>query len=163
MHPEKPFRVYTGKIVTTALGTAFNISAYLTTDTAISISLLNGKISVMPNNSAKASDIRYLTPGMNIRFENDLLQREKQDNNSRNTLAWMDHKIAFDSASIKEVCRRLSYHFGVRIVAGNGVGKQRVSGIFKTTDRLKTIIHAITYVHDLKVTDTGDGYVISAR
>lgn len=158
--PEKPFHVHAGSTVTTALGTAFNICAYTMQDTAIRISLLEGKVSVVANHGAMKTT-RLLTRGMSVRYEDAVLEVPVRNASIDNVLAWRDNKLCFDSCSLKDVCRRLSYQFNVPVVLDGVRGTQLVSGVFKGTDDVKSIIDDITFIHHLHVSyDSRRGYRI---
>lgn len=153
----KPFRVHTAGITTTALGTAFNISVFTIRDTAIRVSLLEGKVAVT---TAGAGD-RILTPGMKVDFEDNQLMEPVQDSLVKQSTGWIKDKIYFNNTTLKEVCRRLSYQYNQQLTATETAGQQRISGTFNTSDDFKTIVAAITFVHQLQVTYTPSGCKIS--
>lgn len=153
-----PFRVHTAHVTTTALGTAFNISAFTRQDTAICISLLEGKVAVA---SADSNDTQVLTPGMAVNFEGSNMQEAITDSAVFNATGWMKDKIYFNNATLKEVCRRLSWQYDEKVIAKGNAGQQRISGMFNTSDDFKTIIAAITYVHKLQVKYTPEGCTIT--
>lgn len=156
---DRPFRVHTANVVTTALGTAFNISAFTMEDTAIRVSLLEGKVAVATDNGDASS--RILTKGMTVNFEDNILMEPETDSTVSNVTGWIKDKVYFNNTTLKEVCRRLSYQYSEKIVATGAAGQQRISGVFNTSDDLKTIVAAITFVHKLQVTWSPDGCRIS--
>lgn len=157
----KPFRVHTANVITTALGTAFNISAFTMRDTAIRVSLLEGKVAVATDGSTGNVSARILTPGMTVDFEDNILMDPETDSTVSNVTGWIKDKVYFNNTTLKEVCRRLSYQYSENIVTTGDAGEQRISGVFNTSDDLKTIVAAITYVHKLKVSYSREGCRIS--
>lgn len=149
-----PFRVHTAHVTTTALGTAFNISAFTRQDTAICISLLEGKVAVA---SADSNNTRVLTPGMALNFEGNNMWEPVKDSAVFNATGWMKDKIYFNNATLKDVCRKLSWQYDEKIIVERDAARQRISGIFNTSDDFKTIVAAITYVHKLQVRYTPQG------
>lgn len=158
---DRPFKVHTGKMVTTALGTSFNISSFMTKDTAIKVSLLEGKVAVALKDNDGEGTTRLLAPGMAVTFEDNTLYEAVSDNNIRNVTAWMKDKLYFDSTSLKDVCRHLSAYYDVDIAVEGAERTQRITGVFNTKDSLKSTIHAISFIHHLHVTYSPEnGYLI---
>lgn len=155
---DKPFRVHTALVTTTVLGTAFNVSAFTRDDTAIRISLLEGKVAVTAGEQQ-----RLLTPGMLVNYEDHQLQGAIKDSSVSNTTAWLKDKIYFNNTTLKEVCRRLSWQYGDKIHVSGDAAAHRISGVFSTSDDLKTIIEAISYIHKLQVTRKPGEYQISKQ
>nr|WP_307735087.1 FecR domain-containing protein [Chitinophaga nivalis] len=154
---DRPFRVYTANMVTTALGTSFNISSFITQDTAVCVSLLEGKVSVAALSKNGASTTQLLTPGMVVNFEDNILHDAKTDRNIQQATSWIKDKIYFDNTTLKDVCRRLSYQFNEPIAVEEKAAQQRVSGTFNATDDLITIMNAIAYLHKLEVSRQPEG------
>src|SRR5690606_29482664 len=94
----RPFRVETGYITTTALGTSFNIKAY--DNEQLDISLLTGlvEIDVKKDQPEKV----YLVPGEALSFNVEKQKFRKQGFDEDKLLDWTQKTIIFDHATIVE-------------------------------------------------------------
>ncbi|WP_373494824.1 FecR family protein [Aquiflexum sp.] len=107
--PERPFMVTTGEVVTTALGTSFNISSY--TDEELSISLLSGKIAVdlVFDNPTKF----LLEKGEGVRVNLKEGKSTKGIFDPDQVIGWTQRKIVFDKVKLNECIRVLENWYGV--------------------------------------------------
>ena len=119
---EKPFLVYTGKVVTKVLGTSFRIKAY-EADANVSIGVRTGKVTVFKQTAKQDTDPRLseeviLTPNQQAvfvkkeeRFVKTLV--EKPAALSQNHLK---ERLDFTETSIPEVLNTLEQIYGVKII-----------------------------------------------
>ena len=118
---QRPFLIYTGKLVTKVVGTSFRIKAYEQDDN-ISVSVRTGKVTVyrqdrkIENNSSLSTEI-VLIPNQKAVFEKEeeLLIKTLVDtpvslNDSPTTMG-----LAFDETKISEVFNRLEGMYGIKI------------------------------------------------
>ncbi|MFY0650376.1 MAG: FecR domain-containing protein [Cyclobacteriaceae bacterium] len=105
----RPFSVISGDLVTTALGTAFNVNAF--SDQAVSIiSLAEGKVKVEMKSK---EEVLYLNPGYSA-----ILNKTQNELNSgpfdpEIDLAWKEGTLLFRDANKNEVFSKLERWFGV--------------------------------------------------
>jgi len=108
---EKPFIVRSGDIVTTALGTAFNINAYEENST-IDISLIEGKVEVHSIQNKSANSI-LLDAGKYVSFQNSKVIDTGIFDNEK-VLGWKNGVIRFENASYYAVVKKLERWYGVK-------------------------------------------------
>ncbi len=137
----RPFKVRTGQITTTALGTSFIIKAYQNEE--IDISLVTGLVKVEIENE------RYekvnLVPGevLNINLENQKLNKGQFD--EEKSMAWTRKTILFDHAPISEIIRVLENWYGIEIIFINRPKKDlTVSGLFRD-QTLENVLEGLSY------------------
>ncbi|WP_020530383.1 FecR family protein [Flexithrix dorotheae] len=109
---ESPFKVISGDIETTALGTSFNITAF-PNNQDIEVALTSGKVKVSSANNKAKNEILFLEPGENIIYNKDVLALKKGKFDPEITY-WKDGIIYFKNAGIKEISEKLSRWYGVK-------------------------------------------------
>ncbi len=151
---KRPFKVVTESIITTALGTSFNINSF-TSSNKIEVSLVSGKVSIKSNSSAKQAHTVILNPGEMAIFSKNESSLKKSSFNFQEKIAWRDGIIFFNDASYKEVLERLENWYDVDIVANHRPGKRwEFSGKFEN-ETLENILVALQFGHDFEFTING--------
>jgi len=146
-NPTRPFSVRTGKLVTTALGTAFNISTANLADGHIQVSLVEGKVSVIA-----ASFSCILQPGQMVQYAENHETALPAVFKVREVLDWKNSKLVFDGMPLKDVFAKLQTRLGCRIIMDSTVSPTRkVTGVFSAGESLENILEAIQYVHGFKI------------
>lgn len=138
----RPFVVKTNSLVTTALGTSFNIRTYDNNDMC-DVSLLTGSVSV--GKLKKAGDVVnvvILRPGEEAILEND--EVVKQRFNIEETMSWQEGYIYLENKSFDETIQILERWFDVNFVVKNGykADGKRGTGKFKGQN-LENILQVI--------------------
>lgn len=144
-NPKKPFIVKTGKLITTALGTAFNIEAYQENNT-ITISLTEGTVQIDNRDDPENSII--LKAGEQIILYKDSGRMVKQQFNLTDVLAWKNNTIIFRQANLEEVIQKLERWYGVSIDVTNTSSDMtdwNYSGSF-TDESLQNVLEGMSYV-----------------
>ncbi len=110
----KPFKVASGGLVTTALGTSFNINSTNTNE--LKVSLVTGKVLV----NSQISDASYfLDPGQELDFSTGTREGTISTFNTEAVQGWREGKLIFRNSSFDDVRSRLEQWYGVEItVAG---------------------------------------------
>jgi transmembrane sensor len=128
------FRVKSGSVVTSVLGTSFNIN----THDNIKVSLLEGKVQL--EDSGNGSII--LQPGDVATYADQKFHISKINEPS---LAWRHGIIHFEQASLSSVLERLENWYGVKINAEKNIDlKQTISGSFPNQN-LKNILDGLCF------------------
>lgn len=122
---ERPFNVYTGDVVTTAIGTAFNINNYSDNDNSISISLVEGKVMVKLLDSLKkaSGESYFLTPGESVNYNPGERNMFISKFDLKEKTSWKDGVLYFSNASEEEVYKRIERWYGVKIEKQNATPK----------------------------------------
>ena len=139
-----PFRVVAKDIVTTALGTSFNIRNY--DDNEIRVQLATGSVEIHKHteNGGDADNSILLEPGEEALWKNhqDLIKRKLD---LHTAFLWKDGVIYFQRTPFSEVIKTLEKWYGVKIHIKQGSHNNRsVSGIFKN-DYLTNVLETISY------------------
>lgn len=134
----RPFKVTSGALVTTALGTSFNIrsdSAY------VQVALVSGKVEVKNRFSKEAMQ---LIPGeATVLNAGASLQKEQFDKDE--VLSWKDDILYFHEADMNEIVRKLENWYGVDIeVEGTESSERHFTGKFKD-ESLNNILRLLSY------------------
>lgn len=111
--PDVPFVVHAGRLAVTALGTAFDVTAF-SDDPGIAVSLKEGKVLVQEEKSLRerAGDV-VLAPGDEAVYTKSThtLRVDKFDPKER--LDWRQQVIYFENADIGEALNKLERFYGV--------------------------------------------------
>ncbi|MBV6645455.1 MAG: FecR domain-containing protein [Cyclobacteriaceae bacterium] len=112
--PEHPFDVVSGKIVTTVLGTSFNVRSFEKDENDLKISLVTGRVKVQNRESGDAAEI---IPGQQVTYSRQSNQLEKGAFDIREMTAWKEGILLFRKSSFQHVKRNLERWYGVEIEA----------------------------------------------
>jgi transmembrane sensor len=110
----KPFIVHTGKVITTVLGTAFDIKADQASE-AIVVTVTRGKVSVSDGSRL----IGYITPGRQISYDVKKQEHIERAADITEVLSWQDTEIHFDDITFGEAVKDLQVRFKVNIAFAN--------------------------------------------
>jgi transmembrane sensor len=135
----KPFLIHTGKVLTTVLGTAFNIKEDKNTHT-IEVTVTRGKVSVADEGKL----LGILTPNRQLSI--NLLNRIPTEKivDAKAVIAWQDADILFDDITFADAAIQLQQHFHVKIAFSNARLKNcRFSGSTLDGDNLEKILKVI--------------------
>lgn len=120
----KPFIVHTGQVLTTVLGTAFNIRAGKGSS-QVTVTVTRGKVSVADGNHL----LGYLTPNEQISYDARQHKPLKTVVNAFSVIAWSYNDMPFDDLTFAEAAQRLEQRFGVKIYfADKSLETARFSG-----------------------------------
>ncbi|KAA2241652.1 DUF4974 domain-containing protein [Chitinophaga agrisoli] len=152
----KPFRVHTHDLVTTALGTAFNIATTNRADSSIAVSLLSGKVSVSADGFS-----HILQPGEMLLYKKGVLPASITRFNAAEILDWKNGKLIFDNTTLEDAFAKLQSRYKQNIVLeDNNLAKKKVSGSFTSNMTLEQILATLQYVHGFSYKLAGDTYVV---
>ncbi len=145
----RPFRVVTESVVTTALGTSFNINAFSSNEN-IEIALVTGKVSVEGTTQSGKLNSLILDPG-------EMATVSKRDHNYSKSpfdfskqVSWKDGMIFFKDATYREIVNNLENWYGVSIKTNRIPLKDwRFSGKFED-ETLENILVALQFGHEFE-------------
>lgn len=116
----KPFIVHSGKVITTVLGTAFNIKAF-PAEISITVTVIRGKVQVRDQTKL----LGIITPHQQIVYN-------KQDGRSLQAVVpiepymdWQKQNLLLDNVTVGEAAGLLEQRFNVRIVFTSDVIKSK--------------------------------------
>lgn len=146
----RPFSVVSNGVITTALGTSFNIFNRDAQD--VRISLVTGKV-IVKGESPQESFL--LDPGQQLNYDLKNSQGQVEHFSVFHTTAWKDGVLIFKNADLPEVKTKLEHWYGVKITLVNAKGKHwSFSGEYRN-QMLETVLNSMSYVEDFDYTIKG--------
>lgn len=155
VQPDKsrPFNVISRDIMTTALGTSFNVRAFAGED-RMKISLRTGKVRVKKLNDSTAQE-QVLDPGEGVMISQSGNKMEKVRIDPLIAFGWKDGILIFEDNSLKEVVVMLERWYGVKIeVTGRPSTQWKVNGRFENK-ALEQVLNSLSFTYDLEFRITG--------
>jgi ferric-dicitrate binding protein FerR (iron transport regulator) len=147
-----PFKVHSKNIVTTVLGTIFNIKK--TGDSAIVVELLSGKLKVeIEDATSKSPQSLFLNPDEKATYV-------LRDNYLYKNVKTARFDINFSRSSFDEIAARIKDVFGKTVINQSDKKNWRFTGDFKNTTA-KEIIENICLIKNLNSKEEGDTIFIS--
>jgi len=132
----RPFKVLSGDVTTTVLGTSFNVNAY---QDDVSVAVATGKVQV----SDRSGQEVFLTPGEKGVFVDEKLSKQKTDLDK--LLAWKDNTLVFYQTSVTQVVADLEKWYGVEIDASEvDAAGCLFNGKFKN-ENLVNVLEAVSF------------------
>ncbi|MBT29717.1 MAG: hypothetical protein CMO01_08640 [Thalassobius sp.] len=111
-NPDRPFVVNARNVLTTALGTSFNIDAYSESD--VKVSLATGKVEVKNSEATTTEDsLVYLIPGEEAMVKKQEGKITKDEFDAQSVLSWKEGIIHFKKASFNEIVQKLERWYDV--------------------------------------------------
>ncbi|MBC6112586.1 FecR family protein [Pedobacter fastidiosus] len=136
---KKSFTVYTGKLRTIVLGTAFNIKAY-EKDRNIEVTVTRGKVSVLNDQAT----LGILIPNQQIIFNKDYKKSNLARVLAKSIVQWQESDLFFDDISMEEATEVLSKKFNTPITFTNDKAKKcRFTATFLKGESLEEILKVI--------------------
>lgn len=150
---QMPFNVVSGDLITTALGTSFNINAY-PSHQHIQVSLVTGKTKTMLNGS---SQVVFLEPAQSIDYDSRNGKMMKGSFDSREALSWKEGILYFENKEFEEVVTILEEWYDVEINLNYGNQNKSelddVNGEFKNESLenvMKVMKHSRDFDYEIK-------------
>lgn len=135
----KPFIIHTGQVLTTVLGTAFNIKEDKNTHIVV-VTVTRGKVSV----ASGGRQLAVLTPNEQISFNTDSKKSDRQTVDASRVAGWQKTDLQFEDITFAEAARQLEQKFKVRISFANDKLKDcRFTGASLTGDKLEDVLKTI--------------------
>ncbi len=159
--PTWPFIVTAGGREIRALGTAFEVRRY--GEQQVSITLVEGRISVTPAGSAGSPPRREVTvlasPGQRVTFTPHQLPRLDRPV-LKQMIAWQSGEVVFDDTRLSDAAREMNRYSERRIVIEEpGVAALRVSGLFQAGDSME-FAQGVAETFGLRVENFGSRIVL---
>lgn len=143
--PSRPFKVHTANIVTTVLGTSFNVNAF-DPDNSVSISLVSGEVKVERHDSQTSSALPiHLLPGEQVVYSREDPSPIKRDFDPAQTLSWKDGVLYFKNAKFTDVVNTLKNWYGIEIEVRREGIEDGFSGVYDNTP-LETVLEGMSFV-----------------
>jgi transmembrane sensor len=152
---DRPFRVRTGDIVTTVLGTAFNIRATPERE-EVRVTVTRGKVQV----GDRRQTFGQLVPNEELVVNTNSRKFTKTKTNAETALDWTRNFLILDNIPMESAIKILSEKFGTRLVLKNeSLGRCHVSASFFNEEDLDQILQVICTVNQATYERQSDGSI----
>jgi transmembrane sensor len=140
--PSKPFKVLTGKITTTVLGTIFNVKAY-SGQQEIKVTVTRGKVQVGDDERT----FGIITPNQQMAVNtttNDFVQTNLKAETAE---AWKSQYLILDDVSMEEAAKTIAEKYKAKITLANDDLKMcRISATFLNGEDLDHVLTVVSGV-----------------
>ncbi len=153
---DRPFRISSGKITTTVLGTSFNIRT-LKRSGLYQIKVMTGKVRV----SAGGSELATLTK--NAGLEANLINGKKLAliKHSESNPSWMSGSVELESASFQELSDVMELYYGIQLQSDDEhVLQGSYSLSFNRKDKADTVLEIISSIKRMQYERKGNRVII---
>jgi ferric-dicitrate binding protein FerR (iron transport regulator) len=115
----KPFRVHTQRLVTTVLGTSFQVRAYAD-DRLAQVTVSTGKVAVQPVDSLRPTGRPYLLhPQQRVVLDKESGRMHQDSTDLTELTALKSGDLYLRDMTFREIARRLERWYGVQITIGS--------------------------------------------
>ena len=151
----KPFIIHTGKVITTVLGTAFNIKEDKNQHTVV-VTVTRGKVSVANGNEP----LGIITPNQQISFNTNNDQHSQVNVDAKQAIAWQENDIHFDDITFADAAKQLQQRFKVKInFANEKIKNCRFTGTALEGQKLDNILKVICAFNNATYKTIADGSI----
>jgi transmembrane sensor len=152
----RPFIIHTGKVVTTVLGTAFNIKEDNQQHT-VTVTVTRGKVSVANGHQP----LGIITPNQQISFNTVSQQYVQRNIDTKEAIAWQESDLHFDNITFEDAAAQLQQRFKVKISFANQKLKNcRFTGTALKEENLNSILNVICAFNNATYQTKGDGSIV---
>ena len=152
----KPFIIHTGKLLTTVLGTAFNIKEDKTLHTIV-VTVTRGKVGV----TNEGHQLGIITPNQQISFNSVNEKAIQTAVNAQEVIAWQGKELYFDDITFADAAVQLQKRFHVKIAFSNDRLKNcQFSGTALTGAKLEDILKVICAFNKATYQTKEDGSIV---
>lgn len=112
--PSRPFQITSGEVVTTVLGTAFNVRAY-PQEKQVEVVVQEGRVQVEANSEQTAQAPIQLSPGEAVRYDKQAQALQPAEVEIENITVWKSPSLAFEDEAFTDIASKLERYFNVTI------------------------------------------------
>ncbi len=153
--PLRPFKVLTGEITTTVLGTAFNVKAY-PGQGEIEVTVTRGKVQVEDSQHAFGT----ITPNQQIAVNTVTHDFERSTVSVGAEASWQDQHLILDDVNMEEAAKIIGEKYTLNVTLVNDALKTcRISATFLNGENLDQVLTVVTGVLHTSYTILPDGSV----
>ena len=153
------FIVHAGLLEVEVLGTQFNVN---NRHKETSVVLKSGKVKLNVKAREKTEEI-FMEPGEMVAFNEMNYALTKRIVNPDAYASWIDHKLVFEEATLREVARTLEDLYGVKIVfEEDGLAEERFTGSVPYDD-IQIVLEAFIKLYDIAVIKKQDSIIFHKK
>ncbi len=154
--PSRVFRVRAGEVLTTVLGTAFNVRC-VPGSNEVKVTVTRGKVKV--SDSRRTYDL--LSPDQEITVNTDSYHFVKKAVDSELATEWKDRFLILDNVTIEEAVQLIGTKFQVKLVMAHAaLGGCHISASFFNGENLEHVLKVISTVNRMSYSRLPDGSVL---
>jgi transmembrane sensor len=128
---QKPFVVHTADVLTTDLGTKFNVCAF-PNEESITVSLEEGKVEVSTGASGTKKGDIFLSPTQQLVYNKEKETNKIEEFDLQKVIGWKDNILVFDNEPLSKVLVHLERYFGVKFeIADQSLADRNIKANFK--------------------------------
>ncbi|UZD23902.1 FecR family protein [Algoriphagus halophytocola] len=148
---EHPFEVEANGIVTTALGTSFNITTFQK-DEQVAVTLLTGKVKLQQQGK---NEYLELHPGEESLLSQNKSKMHKYKVSAQDRILWTKGILKFEEASFGEMVEVLERWYAVDIQVSGNPNSLKASGVFDNQESLRNVLNVMseTLEFDFEIED----------
>lgn len=147
---KRPFKVHSGQLTTTVLGTEFNVK-YMPGLGDVEVALVEGKVEVLVPDEEGGNSSVTLKPNQWVRYSNIDSQMAVQEG-ARTKILWRDGILEFKENSLLEVASTLENWYGVDIeIEDPSANDMKITGTFEN-ESLEHVLETLNFVAGVEYT-----------
>lgn len=151
---ERPFKVYTGDLTTTVLGTAFSVS-YQEETQKTDIALVEGRVQVEAPAANGINEVVILRPDQWVSYESELRSLQVKDDIT-GKIRWREGILDFEGETLADVIVKLEAWYGVTISTRDSQALScKINASFKR-QALDQVLSGLRFI-------TGFDYIINGK
>ena len=153
----QPFKVLSGSLLTTVLGTSFNVRAF---GENVVVAVKTGKVRVAAKETGGNRNAHcVLLPGQQVSYSGNGHALALQKVSADKIGSWLDNEVSFDGSSLKEILLMLENRYNVRLEPAAGVSlEEKYSITFYHLD-LQESLEKIAFLGRLKFNRRNDSLI----
>lgn len=155
---QKPFIVKTHQMDIKVLGTQFNVTAY-ENEANMQVVLVSGKVEVNLNN--KSTNI--LAPNQMFSYDSDMHRGKISTVDTDDYVAWKDGYYQFRQQPLREIVKKLSRYYGVRIYCEEPADKLSCSGKLDLKESLDEVMKALKEAAPIQIENKYESVEIKVK
>lgn len=153
--PQKPFRVNSGKIMVSVIGTSFNVKQD-DHNPVVEVFVETGKVQV---SGTETDDLLTLVPGTVGYSNGETMSQDNQEN--QNYLSWKTKEFIFVDESVPMILQTLEKAYHVEIVSeGKDIKDLRLTSTYMQQS-VEAILETISAAFSLELEKKGDTYYLN--
>lgn len=158
----RPFRIQTGRLTTTVVGTSFNINAYAD-NPEIKVAVATGVVEVASELKTSSESMVRLRPEQMSVFDKTHKELTIKAFDPGLELAWVNDRIMLKNADFEEIRRVLERQYAVTFVVDKGLKvKEDFNATFENVP-LKKVLDALNYTSEFHYKLVKDKVYVSRK
>ncbi|NBC05151.1 MAG: DUF4974 domain-containing protein [Bacteroidetes bacterium] len=146
--PKRPFKVHSGQLTTTVLGTEFNVK-YIPGSGDVEVALVEGRVEVDISGEERLYSSLTLEPNQWVRYSNNEKQMAIQEG-IQTKILWRDGILEFKDNTLLEVALSLENWYGVEVeIEEHSANELKITGTFDN-ESLEHILETLNFVADVE-------------